>query len=416
MELISKYKNVLTDDVLHALQSVNVLYQQTTKTEDSQLLYEIITKLIKDAKIFKYLLTFTKFIFSNFDAPFDLNTLDLLRPGNTFHNWSKHENQCQFNIINKDTEYTITYPAYPAPITVYRNLRKACYIDDECRVAQSCIQSEKLLQYQLVAWFLLSIIYFINFILVINNNHFETQQKRWHQDEILYQHPEEEFATILIDGRRKRWKSKLNQLEDPKTIESLLNNRLAPHCRQQVSNLNEFLYSEFKKWFTYVQMCGIKLWMLYVYIAELKHDMLCLDYVMNNINKFPSFPDWYFDNLQKFFSEMMGFDTELQDAIKYGYEEITLKPVNDKDFFHWLQKAVIKRPSWIHKHTKILFNYALNELKILQNDIELNDKHIHDCWLLLKKQFTKERIKNKLLMLFFKFCFYFSFYIFIFFL
>ena len=218
----------------------------------------------------------------------------------------------------------------------------------------------------------------------------------------LYQHPKQNHASILVKGNHKKWKSKYNQLQDRKTIESLLNNRLAPSCRQQVSNLNEFLYSEFKKWFSYVQMCGIQLWMLYVYLAELKHDMLCLNYIFKNIKKFPSFPEWYFDNLSKHFSQITGFDVELQDAIKYGYEEITLKPIKDNDFFHWLQKGVVDKPSWCRKHITILTNYVLNDLKIVQNDnVVLNDKHVHDCWILLKKQFEKESIKNKLLMLFF---------------
>ena len=176
MDLISKYKNVLTDDVLHALQSVNMLYQQTTKTHDTKLFHQIITKLMKHSKIYKYLLTFTKFIASNFDAPFDLITLDLLRPGNTFHDWSKPENQCKFNVINNNREYTITYPAGLAPITVYRNLLNATFNHDSYRVQQSCIQSERSLQYQLVGWFLLSI-YFIYFFVLLNNN-IDFEQKK----------------------------------------------------------------------------------------------------------------------------------------------------------------------------------------------------------------------------------------------
>ena len=169
MDLIRKYSHNLNDKVLAALQYVNIEYQQTTKTEDSTLLIGIVRKLLKSTQIFRYLLTFTKFIASRFDAPFDINTLDLLRYGNTFHNWSKIDNQCKFNVVNcNKKQYTIMYPAYAAPITVYRNLLNACYLSEYYRIQQSCLQSEKLLQFQLVGWFLLSIIIysFIYFIII----------------------------------------------------------------------------------------------------------------------------------------------------------------------------------------------------------------------------------------------------------
>ena len=101
---------------------------------------------------------------------------------------------------------------------------------------------------------------------------------------------------------------------------------------------------------------------------------------------------------------MMGFDDELQDAVNYGYEEIILKPVRNEEFYHWFGKGIVKRPSWKHKHQRLLINYVLNDLKILQNDVELTDKIIDHCWIvLLERKFEREYIKNKLLMLFFKY-------------
>ena len=190
---------------------------------------------------------------------------------------------------------------------------------------------------------------------------------------------------------------------DIKTIDSLLNNRLAPKVRQQVSNINEFLYSEIAKWFIYVQMCGPELWMLYAYILEIKHDMLCLDYIWKNIDKYSSFPNWYFDSLSTLFSKIMGLNDELKDAKTYGYEKIILKPhIPDKNLLKKrVDQGIIKPPTWQTKHQRILLNYVLNDLKILHSDVKLTDQHVDHCFNLLKCQFTKEFIRDKLAMKFF---------------
>ena len=199
---------------------------------------------------------------------------------------------------------------------------------------------------------------------------------------------------------------KFKQIQDEKTIKSLLNNRLGPRCRQIASNNNEFMYSELRKWFNYCQMCAAGLWSVYILLSELKHDDLCIKYIFKNIDKFTSFADEYFDAISFCLSRMHGFDNEYQDAILYGYEEIIFKPDTLLTHEEYVQRGVVKAPKWNSKWQSKLLHFALNDLKIIQNDVKFSPQIVdHCCQNICKNNFSRSFIENKVFMLFFR-CIY----------
>ena len=57
LDLITKYSAMLTDEVCCESQTMNHEYQQTTKTDETALLFDLVTKMIKRRKWFRYSLT-----------------------------------------------------------------------------------------------------------------------------------------------------------------------------------------------------------------------------------------------------------------------------------------------------------------------------------------------------------------------
>ena len=156
MELVEKYKSYFTNELLDRLQQVNKYFQQTYKTSDSSLLLELYDYLRKNKSYFKYLLQLIKWVESNFPPIFALSILDLLRPGNTYFEWVKIENQIKHRISKNGKKYIINFPGYVAPINMYRQLLAACDASSHFVPIHS-LHSHRMLQFQLVSFFLLSV-------------------------------------------------------------------------------------------------------------------------------------------------------------------------------------------------------------------------------------------------------------------
>lgn len=156
LHLIKKHEAFLTDEVLEKMQIVTKIYSQLHRTEKSVNVSDLLQKLGKDCKWYKYVLIFFKFIVGSFGSPFSLLTLDLLRPGNTFPEWISIERRATYNVRNGERKYKISYPSYPAPAPIYRFLQSATHVGPSYNLLHYCYQSQRHVSNTLHGYYLLS--------------------------------------------------------------------------------------------------------------------------------------------------------------------------------------------------------------------------------------------------------------------
>lgn len=357
----------------------NALYGflQLHATESEELINESLQKLSSSslAKSFKELKTLHAFIMSNFCAPFNLKILDLFKKGNTWDDWIRIENQCQFTVTKHQRTYQISFPGCAAPAPVARFLNTACYLSNKYKLQNHCYQSTRQLQFDLFSF------------------------HQWHQDTIIYQHPRETDAIILMDSSKSVWVTRLKMLGCSKTIQSLYNNKYA--CTggtQMVSNQNEKWHNELKMWISYVQNLTPSTLFLYLLFCILRHNFLCLKRMIEHKEKFPSVPDWYLDALSTRFDEIFMFKNVFDKAHKYGFQSFIIRPFEKHNFKYFYEAGVVKRPTWNHTHTRKLLNFLLSDLKIIENsDLELTEDIINRCHKdVFDEVFEMEMITNKL--------------------
>lgn len=211
-----------------------------------------------------------------------------------------------------------------------------------------------------------------------------------------------------MDMTLKKWQTREKKLGCEKTLEGLFNNKYAPKGRQLVSNQNEQFHMEIKMWMSLVQICGPFSWMFYLILMELKHNFLCLNYILQYQEKYPSFSEKYLNNLTMLFDLMLSFKELFHKAKKYGYQEIKLKPREKKDFEYYLKAGILKEPSWNYQYQKKMIQFVLVELKIMQNpNLKLTSTIINDCWDYFGRKFGKNVIEKQLQLIFFKYIFLF---------
>ena len=377
LEFLKLYKGYFVDEKLSKMQIALKLYLQSQATEDSTLCAELRQKLESMSESFTQLKTLHVFIMTNFCAPFNLKILDLFKTGNTWHSWIKIENHCTF-IVKKDDEpqYEISFPGFAAPVSVARALTRSCYLEPEYdSLRNHCYQSTRQLQFDLSAF------------------------HNWHEDAIMYQHPSSSDALIMMDSSKSIWQKRLKMLGCFKTLISLYNNKYA--CTggtQMVSNQNEKYHCELKMWFQFMQTFSPLMLLLYILLTVIKHNWLCFRRMRDNPEKFPSIPEWYLDSLSKLFDQMFMFKGTFDDAHKYGYQHIIINPVQKKDFVHFYEVGVVKRPLWNYTHTCKLINFITSDLKFFENpELDITEDMIYRCYKdVFNETFELDIIRNKL--------------------
>ena len=183
------------------------------------------------------------------------------------------------------------------------------------------------------------------------------------------------------------------------------NNKYVCNARQGVSNANEAVHAEILMWTSFMQICGILCWVFYLNLFELKHDQLCVKYMVKNREKYPNISDDYINQLLSYFDYVIEFKDIFYNADKYGYQEIKIKPFKQKPYEHYYDLGIIEEPKWKYSDDQLILRFVMNDLKIFENpDLKLDSSMVHRCWnKYFKPNFSVDIIANKLRVKFFRF-------------
>ena len=369
---MKKYQQHFNDELLGKLQHINKLVQQLNRTQTPELLQSIMSQL-QSNEYFPYLIHIIHFFQNNFPPPFNLINLDLLREGNTFHEWIKQEHQCEFIVKQDGVLKTILYPAFPAPAAVFRNLQHVANLS--YKLPNTNYQSPRQLQAALYGFHL------------------------WHENQILYQSPVEKGPRYLMISTAKYWKTRKEMLFCQKTMESLYAVKYCANSRQMLSNMNEAIHMEFLCWVSFIQNCSPLCWSLYMDIMELKHNKLATDFMINHPQRFPNFSDQYINSLGKLFEEMCSFQKAFEKANRNGYDQVIIRPIEGQCLNTYINQGLVSQPKWGYKDTIKLTKFVTKHL-----GLKFVTKHlVHDCWSLFKHRYSIDFIRTKLEIEFFKY-------------
>ena len=202
------------------------------------------------------------------------------------------------------------------------------------------------------------------------------------------------------------WTTRRKQTCDPITIQCGWNNKYISNNRNMASNENERSYSDLVRWITKTQNSGPFLWLQYMRIAIIKIEQNSTDYVIKHRDNYSKVTDHFLDNLLSTFDDVLSMKGMFEEAHEYGYQEILLKPFKIQDYSYYFDIGMIKPKPWGSKNDASILSFALNELKIFQNDFTMNDINeeiVLKCrrFCVDGDQYNLEFIKNKLITLLF---------------